>query len=315
MPAHASMAATALCTVVFLLVSSTAGQAATAAHADHPVWPPPRHLDAHGPALRLHPDYRASTTSASRRLAAAINRHAAVIAPAVAASAAHFAAAGTIPRQPVLRQLRLHVATADEYLGLRTRYDYNLTVAPSGDASARCTSIYGCLYALESFAQLVDEAAGSVRHGTVRIVDAPDYAWRGLMLDTGRRFFPMDTVEDILTVMAANKLNVLHLHASDLCRWSVESKLYPNLTAALTGIKAGFYTQEDIKDMIAFAGNLGIRVVPEFDVRWPRQRVCSSRCCGFAADVAVSPPRCASTRLSLSLSCPCAFAAAAGGTG
>jgi hexosaminidase len=51
-----------------------------------------------------------------------------------------------------------------------------------------------------------------------------------------------------------------------MCRWSVESKLFPNLTAALTGIHAGFYTQQDIKDMIKYAGDRGIRVVPEFDV-------------------------------------------------
>jgi len=66
--------------------------------------------------------------------------------------------------------------------------------------------------------------------------------------------------------MAANKLNVLHLHASDMCRFGVESKLYPNLTAALTGIKAGHYTQADIKQLIAYAANLGVRVVPEFDI-------------------------------------------------
>ena len=55
------------------------------------------------------------------------------------------------------------------------------------------------------------------------------------MLDAGRRFFPMDNVKDIMQVMVANKLNVLHLHASDYCRFGVESKLFPNLTAALTG--------------------------------------------------------------------------------
>jgi hexosaminidase len=86
------------------------------------------------------------------------------------------------------------------------------------------------------------------------------------MIDTGRRFFPMPTVQNLLDTMAAVKLNVLHLHASDMCRWSVESKLYPNLTAALTGQMGGHYTQEDVKAMIKYAGDRGIRVVPEFDV-------------------------------------------------
>jgi hypothetical protein len=69
------------------------------------------------------------------------------------------------------------------------------------------------------------------------------------MVDAGRRFFPMDTLIDLMTTMSANKLNVLHLHASDFCRFGVESKLYPNLTASLTGVKGGFYTQQDIKKL------------------------------------------------------------------
>lgn len=69
------------------------------------------------------------------------------------------------------------------------------------------------------------------------------------MVDAGRRFFPMDTLLDLMTTMSANKLNVLHLHASDFCRFGVESKLFPNLTASLTGVKGGFYTQQDIKKL------------------------------------------------------------------
>jgi hexosaminidase len=86
------------------------------------------------------------------------------------------------------------------------------------------------------------------------------------MIDSGRRFFPLSTVTNLLDTMLAVKLNVLHLHASDECRWSVESKLFPNLTASLSGVRGGFYTQEDIGTMIAYAQARGIRVVPEFDI-------------------------------------------------
>jgi hexosaminidase len=65
---------------------------------------------------------------------------------------------------------------------------------------------------------------------------------------------------------ACCKLNVLHLHASDECRFGVESKLYPNLTNALTGVLGVFYTQVDIKVMIEEAGSRGIRIIPEFDI-------------------------------------------------
>lgn len=63
------------------------------------------------------------------------------------------------------------------------------------------------------------------------------------MIDSGRRFFPVPLVQNLLDTMVTNKLNVLHLHASDECRFGVESKLYPNLTDSLTGIMAGHYTQ------------------------------------------------------------------------
>lgn len=110
------------------------------------------------------------------------------------------------------------------------------------------------------------------------------------MLDSGRRFFPVPLVENLLDTMVVLKLNVLHFHLSDFCRfesafcialgyccliycrfllyprWSVESKLYPNLTRSLTGILEGHYTQEHIKHIVAYAKRLGIRVVPEFDV-------------------------------------------------
>jgi hexosaminidase len=101
---------------------------------------------------------------------------------------------------------------------------------------------------------------------TLKISDAPSFAWRGLMIDSGRRFFPVPLVENLLDTMAGAKMSVLHLHASDFCRFGVESKTYPNLTASLTGLQAGFYTQEDIANIIAYAGARGIRVVPEFDV-------------------------------------------------
>jgi hexosaminidase len=256
-----------LASALLLTTAAAAAAAAAAAHAapsapQHIVWPPPQHIVAAGPALALHPRFVMTTSSSSARLAVAIGRHTSIIRPAVR----NAAAGGVTVQVAALESLSLFVATDSEHLGSATDYSYNLTVSASG-ASARCISVYGCIYALESFTQLLDHQRGEVLHSEVEIVDAPDYQWRGIMLDAGRRFFPMANVKDIMNVMAANKLNVLHLHASDYCRFGVESKLYPNLTAALTGIKGGFYTQDDIKAMIAYGSNLGIRVVPEFDVR------------------------------------------------
>ena len=90
--------------------------------------------------------------------------------------------------------------------------------------------------------------------------------WRGLLVDSGRRFAPVPLLKTIIETMAAVKLNVLHLHLSDYCRFGVESKRYPNLTAALTGANAGHYTHADVNDIVAYAGDRGVRVIPEFDV-------------------------------------------------
>jgi len=73
-------------------------------------------------------------------------------------------------------------------------------------------------------------------------------------------------VKNLLDTMGAVKLNVLHLHANDHCRFSVESKLFPKLTAGLVDDRGGFYTQADIKDLIVYAKSRGIRIVPEFDI-------------------------------------------------
>eukprot|EP00937_MAST-01D_sp_MAST-1D-sp2_P003273 g3273.t1 len=232
------------------------------------VWPPPQAFSADGPQLPLHPAFAITSGSAanSARLNAAIARVSARLAPALAATAGTDTATGGGPA--ALRTLMVEVAAgASERLGLETKYDYELAVdAAEGTARATASSVYGAMYALETFEQLVDKSSGALSHSTIVVRDAPDYAWRGLMIDAGRRFVPMDTLENLLDTMAAVKLNVLHLHASDMCRFGVESKLYPNLTASLTGIHAGFYTQADIKALIAYAKDRGIRVVPEFDI-------------------------------------------------
>ena len=127
-------------------------------------------------------------------------------------------------------------------------------------------SQYGLFYAMETFAQLVDPSTGALTASEITIDDSASYKWRGLMLDSGRRFVPVPVVKNLIDTMAAVKMNVLHLHASDMCRFGVESKKYPNLTASLTGIHAGHYTQKDIADLVEYAANAGVRLVPEFDV-------------------------------------------------
>ena len=154
----------------------------------------------------------------------------------------------------------------DERLNARTCYNYSLLISSSSANISAC-SIYGVQYALEGLVQLSSASHdGWLPHDHIAVHDAPQYPWRGLMIDSGRRFFPVPLVENLLNTMAAVKLNVLHLHASDFCRWSVESKLYPNLTANLTGVRAGHYTQADVRHLVAYAADRAVRIVPEFDM-------------------------------------------------
>jgi hexosaminidase len=175
------------------------------------------------------------------------------------------AAPAALPLGAVQSRVSVAVASGELRLDELTDYSYTLRATPDGAVRIASPTVYGAVYALESLAQLV-EAGGALQHERIAIADAPNFAWRGLMVDSGRRFFPMPTLLNLLDTMLAVKLNVLHLHASDECRFSVESKLFPNLTASLQGALGGFYTQDDIRDLVSNATARGIRVVPEFDI-------------------------------------------------
>jgi hexosaminidase len=106
----------------------------------------------------------------------------------------------------------------------------------------------------------------------LRIQDYPRFSWRGIMLDEARSFYGMDYVKRLIDAMAARKLNVLHWHLTDDQGWRVEIKAYPKLTAigAWRGEgKArygGFYTQGQLREIVAYASARFIDVVPEIDV-------------------------------------------------
>jgi len=165
--------------------------------------------------------------------------------------------------------------SADEFPDPFTNYNYSLTVKSfpnnqTASAIIHAESIHGARYGLESFSQLVflDEHRRRVlSHGQVNIQDTPQFRWRGLMVDPGRRFFPLPLLKNLLDTMSYAKLNVLHLHASDYCRWSVESMAYPSLMVNQGAASGdGYYTHADIHDLVQYAAQRGIRVVPEFDL-------------------------------------------------
>ena len=148
----------------------------------------------------------------------------------------------------------------------------------------------GVRYALQTVKQLLPvaiygESLSADENWSVpcaTINDAPRFGYRGMHLDVARHFFTLDEVKRILNVMAVHKLNTLHWHLTDDQGWRVEIKKYPRLTEVgsirnKTMIRkewdnydttpyGGFYTQDELRDMVKYAADLGITIIPEIDL-------------------------------------------------
>ena len=122
----------------------------------------------------------------------------------------------------------------------------------------------GALRGMQTLLQLVVIDESGYYLPALTIMDAPRFAWRGLMIDVARHFIPVDGIKRNIEAMAEVKMNVLHLHLSDDQGFRVESKRFPLLQEK--GSNGEYYTQAEIKDIIRFAEVRGIIIVPEFDM-------------------------------------------------
>jgi hexosaminidase len=140
---------------------------------------------------------------------------------------------------------------------------YRLEVSESGISLDAPTPL-GVIHGLATLLQLARESPQGLVVPVVTIEDSPRFPWRGLLIDVSRHFMPVEVIKRNLDGMEAVKFNVLHWHLSDDQGFRVESKKFPKLQKLSSD--GQFYTQEQIKDVIAYARDRGIRVVPEFDV-------------------------------------------------
>ena len=140
---------------------------------------------------------------------------------------------------------------------------YTLTTTPSAITIDSATTT-GAIHALETLFQLVQPSGSAYILPAVTITDSPRFRWRGLMIDCSRHFEPLDVLKRNLDAMAAVKLNVFHWHLVDDQGFRIESKLYPRLTGV--GSDGLFYTQDDARELVRYAHDRGIRVVPEFEM-------------------------------------------------
>ena len=140
---------------------------------------------------------------------------------------------------------------------------YALDVTTQGIHLHAATDV-GAMHGLETLLQLVQADARGFWLPAVSIQDAPRFRWRGLMIDVGRHFEPVDVIERTLDGMAEVKMNVFHWHLSDDQGFRIESKIYPKLSGM--GSDGQYYTQDQAREVVAYARARGIRVVPEFDM-------------------------------------------------
>lgn len=140
---------------------------------------------------------------------------------------------------------------------------YTLAITDSA-ARLEAATVVGAIRGLETLLQLVTPDSTGFSLPAVSIADRPRFPWRGLLLDVARHWMPPEVLRRTLDGMAAVKLNVLHWHLTDDQGFRVESRRYPKLHQL--GSDGLYYTQDEVREIVAYARDRGIRVVPEFDL-------------------------------------------------
>jgi hexosaminidase len=131
-------------------------------------------------------------------------------------------------------------------------------------ATLHAPTVVGALRGLETFLQLVQSGRSGYAMAAVNVRDQPRFPWRGLMIDVARHWQPIEVIKRNLDGMALVKLNVLHLHLTEDQGFRVESRTHPELQEQ--GSDGHYFTQDQIRDIVAYAQARGIRVMPEFDI-------------------------------------------------
>src|SRR4029077_3523408 len=174
----------------------------------------------------------------------------------------------TLPAEPATDENAATLVVQCERAGdivpsLSENESYSLEVT---DKQARLVAptVVGALRGLETFLQPLQRDREGYYLPGIKIQDQPRFPWRGLLIDVGRHYEPMEVLKRNLEAMAAVKLNVFHWHLTEDQGFRVESRKFPKLhTLGSDGL---FYTQDQVREIIAYARDRGIRVMPEFDI-------------------------------------------------
>jgi len=170
------------------------------------------------------------------------------------------------------------VLTVDTSLASAEAYELTITAERVTIAASQPAGLF---YGAQTLRQLLPpfveyggvrpDAARPVSAPAARIVDAPRFAWRGAMLDVARHFFTTDEVKRYIDLISLYKLNRLHLHLADDQGWRIEIVSWPELARTggrtqVGGGAGGFYTQREYADLVAYAAQRFVTIVPEIDM-------------------------------------------------
>ena len=172
---------------------------------------------------------------------------------------------------PTLDAVVVCVASGDETLGPATDESYTLAVPSGGTGALSAPTVCGKLHGLESLAQLLDVfVAPGLRTISgqlpVLIADRPRFPYRGLLVDSGRHFLPVAQLLHTIDALAMNKLNVLHWHIVDDTSFPCGSDAYPALAAHGAYDPTAVYAPADLRAVVAYGRERGVRILPEWDV-------------------------------------------------
>ena len=167
-----------------------------------------------------------------------------------------------------LTQLVVTAADTTSEFTLRTNESYTLTVPEAGAAQLHAPHAIGALRGLETFFQLLEPSSPAIFTvpTPTRVRDAPRWPHRGLLLDTGRHYYPVAFIKHIIEGMSMDKLSVLHWHITEILSFPLVVESVPQLADIAAFSPAAVYTHADVAEVIAHARLHGVRVLPELDM-------------------------------------------------
>ena len=175
---------------------------------------------------------------------------------------------------PTINGITVTVATTTTELGPDMDESYTLDVShsdKSGQVQLKSNTVFGALRGLETFAQLLSQVPTAKKPykelvmNETSIKDSPRFGFRASFIDTCRHWYPLSVIKEHIDIMSYAKFNVLHWHIVDSQSFPYVSKAFPQLSASGAWSPTHIYTPKDVQEVISYAADRGIRILPEFD--------------------------------------------------